>query len=64
MSNTVSVIIPPRLRKKAKQLGINISEVARVALADEVKKAKEFNKTGESLASTLPPAASPEGEAT
>jgi len=38
MSVTVSVRIPKRLRDEAKRYGINISEVARRALEEEVKK--------------------------
>ncbi|WP_288007531.1 type II toxin-antitoxin system CcdA family antitoxin [Thermofilum sp.] len=38
MSVTVSVRIPKRLRDEAKRYGINISEVARRALKEEVKK--------------------------
>jgi antitoxin CcdA len=38
MSVTVGVRIPKRLRDEAKRYGINISEVARRALEEEVKK--------------------------
>jgi Arc/MetJ-type ribon-helix-helix transcriptional regulator len=38
MSVTVSVRIPKKLRDEAKRYGINISEVARRALEEEVKK--------------------------
>jgi len=40
MSVTVSVRIPRRLRDEAKRYGINISEVARRALEEEVRRRK------------------------
>lgn len=46
MSNTVSVIIPEAQRQKAKCLGINISEVCRNALADEVSKKERETHNG------------------
>jgi Arc/MetJ-type ribon-helix-helix transcriptional regulator len=38
ISVTVSVRIPKKLRDEAKRYGINISEVARRALEEEIKK--------------------------
>ena len=40
MSVTVSVRIPRRLRDEAERCGINISEVARGALEEEVRRRK------------------------
>lgn len=41
MSNVVTVVIPPALRERAKDLRINISEVCRKALLTAVKKSEE-----------------------
>ena len=38
MSNSVSVIIPKELRNDAKNKGINISSLCRLAITDAVKK--------------------------
>jgi len=40
MSVTVSVRIPRRLKEEAKRYGVNISEVARRALEEEVRRRK------------------------
>lgn len=55
MSNQICVIIPPELREKARIHRINISEVSRNALADEVKK---FEKAGEHAAKQNAPTVS------
>lgn len=41
MTNMVSVVIPPELRERARNCGVNVSEVARVALYIAVSKKEQ-----------------------
>jgi post-segregation antitoxin (ccd killing protein) len=60
VSNQVCVIIPGSLREKAGELRINISEVCRKALADEVEKSEKVKAAGENCQVTTPDAANTE----
>ncbi len=40
MTTMISVRVPKKIRDEAKRLGINISEVVRKALEEEIRKAK------------------------
>jgi len=55
MSNTVNLSVPFQLVKMAKERGINISEVARKALAAEVEKSEKARAGSPNTSPELPP---------
>jgi post-segregation antitoxin (ccd killing protein) len=54
MSNTISIVIPPFLHIRARELGVNISKICQKALSQEVTRIEYERETGSSLQATNP----------
>jgi post-segregation antitoxin (ccd killing protein) len=53
MSNTISIVIPPFLHIRARELGVNISKICQKALSQEVTRIEK--EVGSTSAKIEPP---------